>query len=123
MFLNDGSGKFSFSPLPKITQIAPSHAVKLTDLDGDGDLDLTMGQNFFGPQSETGRYDGGVSQILTNDGSGNFSSVPPAQSGLFVRQPVAALEVADFNKDGKSDILMATSNGPVKLFVNQKNDQ
>ena len=123
IFLNDGSGKFTFSPLPKITQIAPSHAVQLSDLDGDGDLDLTMGQNFFGPQSETGRYDGGVSQILTNDGSGNFSSVPPAKSGLFVRQPVAALEVADFNKDGKSDILMATSNGPVKLFVNQKNDQ
>jgi len=123
VFLNDGSGKFSFSPLPKITQIAPSHALKLADLDGDGDLDLAMGQNFFGPQSETGRYDGGVSQILTNDGSGNFSPVSPLKSGVFVRQPVTALATADVNGDSKPDILMATANGPVKLFVSQKNDE
>ena len=120
VFLNDGSGKFSFTPLPKITQIAPSHALKLADLDSDGDLDIAMGQNFFGPQSETGRYDGGVSQILTNDGAGNFSPISPSQSGLFVRQPVSALVTADVNGDSKPDILMATSNGPVKLFLNQE---
>ena len=123
VFLNDGKGKFTFTALPKIAQIAPSHAMKLADLDLDGDLDLSMGQNFFGPQSETGRYDGGASQIFDNDGAGNFLPLSPSQSGVFVREAAMAIEVADVNADGKPDILMATSNGPVKLFVNQENDQ
>ncbi len=122
IFLNDGKGNFEFSALPRISQIAPSHAVRFADLDADGDLDVSLGQNFFGPQSETGRYDGGVGQILINDGKGIFSPISPSQSGIFVRQPTMAMEIADFNEDGKPDILMATANGPVKLFVNKQND-
>ena len=122
VFFNDGSGKFSFTPLPRITQIAPAHAINLADLDADGDLDIIMGQNFFGPQSETGRYDGGASQVLTNNGAGEFTPIPPSKSGIFIRRPVTAMTTEDFDSDGKLDILMATSNGPVELFLNRKND-
>jgi len=120
VFMNDGKGNFKFTALPKIAQIAPSHAVCVADLDGDGDLDLSMGQNFFGPQSETGRYDGGAGQILLNDGDGKFMPLAPSESGIFVREPTMAMKVADVDGDGSPDILMATSNGPVKLFVSQK---
>ena len=34
--------------------------------------DLLLAENFYGPQPETGRADGGVSQILLGNGDGYF---------------------------------------------------
>jgi len=64
VLLNDGHGHFTFHPLPRIAQVAPSYGAALADVDGDGKLDLYLVQNFFGPQRETGRMDGGVSLLL-----------------------------------------------------------
>jgi len=120
VFLNDGTGKFEYRPLPRITQLAPSRAIALADLDGDDDLDLVLGQNFFGPQSETGRYDGGVGQILENDGQGSFAPVAPATSGFVVRQAATAIVVRDVNADGNPDIIVAVNDGPVQTFLGKK---
>lgn len=120
VFLNDGAGRFDFRPLPRITQIAPSRAIALADLDGDEDLDLIVGQNFFGPQSETGRYDGGLGQILENDGQGNFAPIRPVKSGFIVRQAATGLMVGDVNADGSRDIIVVVNDGPVQTFLNQK---
>ena len=92
----------------------------MVDTDADGDLDLAMGQNFFGPQSETGRYDGGLSQLLTNDGQGKFEPVTPTESGVAIREAVADLQVADINQDGKPDLLFATNDGPVRVFLGKQ---
>ena len=116
VFVNNGTGKFTFTPLPRICQIAPSRSSLLADLDKDGDLDIVLGQNFFGPQAETGRYDGGVSQILLNDGLGQFSPVSVRESGVSVREAVTATSVGDLNGDGKVEIIFALNNGPVKVF-------
>lgn len=123
VFLNDGKGSFQFSPLPRITQISPSKAMAVADVDGDGDHDVVMGQNFFGAQSETGRYDGGVGQILSNNGDGSFSPVSPAESGFLVRAAATAVFVGDFNGDSRADIAVATNDGPLKLFVGQMNEK
>ena len=112
-----GAGKFEFQPLPRICQIAPSRSNALADLDDDGDLDIVLGQNFFGPQAETGRYDGGLSQVLINEGKGEFSAVAPAKSGVSVREAVTATEVRDINGDKKMDVVFALNNGPVKVFL------
>lgn len=123
VFLNDGKGSFGFTPLPRIAQISPSKAIAVADLDGDGDADVVMGQNFFGAQSETGRYDGGLGQILLNNGDGNFSPVSPAESGFLVRPTATAVFVGDFNGDRRPDIAVATNDGPLKLFVRQMNEK
>ena len=116
VFVNDGTGKFEFRSLPRLCQIAPSRSNALADLDGDGDLDIVLGQNFFGPQAETGRYDGGLSQVLVNDGLGEFNAVAPVDSGVAVREAVTAIEVRDINGDKKMDVVFAVNNGPVKMF-------
>jgi hypothetical protein len=116
VFINDGTGKFEFRALPRICQIAPSRSNTLADLDNDGDLDIVLGQNFFGPQAETGRYDGGLSQVLRNNGQGQFSPVSAFKSGVSVREAVTATEVCDANNDGKPDIVFAVNNGPVRIF-------
>ena len=53
---------FSFAALPVLAQIAPAFGVQAADFDGDGHLDLAVAQNFFSPQRETGRMDGGLSR-------------------------------------------------------------
>ncbi len=120
IFLNDGKGAFVFRPLPRLAQIAPGQGVTLTDFDDDGHLDLYMLQNFFGPQLETGRMDGGVSQLMQGDGSGNFTLVPPEESGLVVSGDGRALLVRDLNQDGKPDLVTTQNDGPVQVFMNQR---
>ncbi|MEM9411826.1 MAG: VCBS repeat-containing protein, partial [Planctomycetota bacterium] len=116
IFVNDGEGQFKFKVLDRITQIAPSLDAKLGDLDEDGDLDIVLGQNFFGPQPETGKYDGGIGQILTNDGQGNFTPLPTSISGFKVREVISAIEIIDLNQDGKKDLAITTNNGPASIF-------
>lgn len=118
VFYNDGNGQFTFKAFDNIVQIAPSSASCLADLDGDKDLDAVLGQNFFGPQSETGRYDGGLGQVLLNDGNGNLNPLPADKSGFLVRDAVTEIAVVDINSDQRPDIAVITNNGPALLFKN-----
>ena len=59
--MNDGTGVFEFQSLPRLAQAAPGFGVVVTEVDGDGYPDIYMVQNFFSPQAETGRMDGGLS--------------------------------------------------------------
>jgi hypothetical protein len=63
IFINNG-GQFVFKPFPRAAQAAPIFGTAFLDLHGDGDLDLMYAQNFYGPQRETGRMDGGVGGVI-----------------------------------------------------------
>jgi hypothetical protein len=65
VLVNDGDGRFQFVPLPTLAQASPGFGVVLTEVNGDGFADVYMVQNFFSPQLETGRMDGGLSLLLT----------------------------------------------------------
>ena len=91
--VNDGNGKFAFRPLPWMAQLAPCFGVSITDIDGDGHPDIVLAQNFFGPQVETGRFDGGLSVLLRGDGKGGFSEVWPKESGIVVTGDAKSLTV------------------------------
>ncbi len=123
VLLNDGAGNFEFQPLPRLAQISPGYGVVLTEVDGDGDLDLYMVQNFFGPQRETGRMDGGVSLLMLGNGDGTFEPVWPKRSGLLVPGDATALTCADLNGDGWTDFVVAINDGPVHAFVNRGDDK
>lgn len=66
--LNDGSGNFSLRALPRLAQASPTFGAALADLDGDLNLDVYLVQNLFTPQQETGRFDGGLSLLLSGRG-------------------------------------------------------
>ena len=117
VFLNDGAGRFEFHPLPRIAQIAPGFGVVLTELDGDGHADLVIAQNFFGPQPETGRMDGGVSIVLRGDGRGGFAPVSPVESGVSVDGDAMGLATGDANGDGLPDLVFAVNDGPAAAFL------
>ena len=119
VLLNDGTGKFTFQALPELAQIAPGFGTILEDINGDGDLDLVIAQNFLHPQPETGQMDGGMGLLLAGDGAGNFRSVAPNVSGISVAGQGMALTVADLNQDAAPDLLMSINDQNTITWLNQ----
>ncbi|MBT3217354.1 MAG: hypothetical protein HOD97_07090 [Candidatus Marinimicrobia bacterium] len=113
-----GNTQFEFHPLPQIAQASPIFGSAICDINGDGNLDLYVVQNFYGPQRETGYMDGGVSLLLLGDGSGNFQSITPDISGLLLPKDGTSLTINDINRDGKPDFIAGVNNAVVKVFIN-----
>ena len=105
-----GAPRFDFRPLPRLAQISPVYGLAFTEVDGDGRPDLYLVQNFFSPQRETGRMDGGVSLLLLNRETG-FSPVWPNLSGLVVPGDATSLSVTDLNQDGLPDFHIGINAG------------
>ncbi len=119
VFLSRPDGTYAFAPLPRIAQIAPVFGIAVTDFDGDGHADVYVVHNSFAPIAETGRFDGGLSQLLRGDGRGGLSPVAPADSGLLVPHEAKAAVVSDFNRDGWPDLLVTRNNHRPVLFRNR----
>ncbi len=118
VLINSGKGTFTFLPLPRLAQISPGFGLSLTDVNGDGTLDLYVAQNHFTPQRETGRMAGGLSQLLLGAGDGTFELVDLESSGLMVRGDAKSLVRLDFNQDAAPDFLVAQNNESVRGFAN-----
>lgn len=116
VFINRGGQGFEFHPLPRLAQIAPSFGIVVTEVNGDGHADLFFVQNFFSPQWETGRMDGGLSLLLTGNGDGNFDPVLPGNSGLIVSGDAKGLAVCDMNGDSLPDFIIGVNDAPWRSF-------
>ena len=119
VLLSQPDGTYRFSPLPRIAQIAPIFGLVAGDFDGDGKTDLYAVQNSFAPIPETGRFDGGLSQLLRGEGQGNFQPIPPRQSGLFVPGDAKGLAVVDLDNDGWPDFVVTRNNNAGLVFRNR----
>lgn len=114
------SGKilFEFKPLPRLAQASPIFGSHLVDVDADGNLDLLVAQNFYGPQRETGYMDGGLGLLLKGDGKGDFVPVPAAESGIVIPRDATSLTVTDLNNDGAPDFVVGKNNSTTMAFLN-----
>lgn len=121
--INDGSGTFELRPLPMLAQIAPGFGVVATEIDGDGNADVYLVQNFFHPQRETGKMAGGLSVLLSGDGSGSFQQVWPDKSGLIVPGDGKGLAACDWNNDGWVDFAVGVNDGEMQVFENRIGSQ
>lgn len=100
LYINDGGGRFTDGTAERIpAETELSLDAEFADFDGDGDLDLVQAN-------------AGSVRIFTNDGAGRFTDVTAqAISGTFAAANIA-IEVADFNGDGKPDIFIGQLGGP-----------
>lgn len=118
VLINDGSGGFDFSPLPRLAQLAPCFGLGFLDADGDGRIDLYVSQNFYGPQRETGRMSGGLGLLLLGNGDGNFREVGPSESGISVAGDARGVAVIDLDQNGLPDLGIAENSGVLRVFLN-----
>jgi enediyne biosynthesis protein E4 len=116
-FLNTGTG-FRAQELPREAQFAPAFSVNVADLDGDGNEDVFLSQNFFDVQPELARIDAGVGLWLRGDGSGGLAPVPSARSGIRVYGEQRGAALGDYDEDGRVDLVVTQNGAPTKLYHN-----
>lgn len=117
IFLNRGD-HFEPRPLPAAAQFAPVFGLAVADFDGDGNEDIFLAQNFFGTAPGTARLDAGRGLILRGDGHGNFSALNDRESGIQIPGEQRGAAVADFNEDGRPDLVVTQNNAATRLFEN-----
>lgn len=117
VFLNRGT-HFEGKALPVEAQWSPGFAVCAADFDGDGNEDVFMSQNLFCAHPETSRYDAGRGQLLKGDGRGGFRAVPGQESGITVYGEQRGAAVADYDHDGRVDLVVTQNAAETRLFRN-----
>lgn len=119
VFLSTADGRWTFAPLPRIAQLAPVQGLGAADFNGDGHADLVAAQNSFAPVPATGRWAGGLGQLLTGDGRGGFTAVAPVDSGWIVPGDAKGLAVLDANADGWPDLFVTRNQATTLAWVNR----
>lgn len=118
LFLNRGSS-FEAHPLPLEAQMAPAFGVVVGDFNGDGHEDLFLAQNFFGTDPGMPRHDAGWGLLLKGDGTGQFKSLSAAEAGIRVLGEQRGAATADFDKDGRLDVVVSQVGAATKLYRNR----
>lgn len=116
LYLNDGEGNFSRSDQFRDVFLTGS-TVALSDVDGDGDLDLFLGARAI-PFNYGKRPD---SYLMRNDGAGKFTDVtdvlaPFLRKMAFVKHAVWT----DVDGDKDEDLVVAAEWSPVLIIYNDK---
>jgi PASTA domain/FG-GAP-like repeat/FG-GAP repeat len=106
-----GNGDGTFTAGPRYAALPDSMQVSLTDIDGDGNLDIVLGT------STAGIYSDGccaevtappLFQILMGRGDGTFVDSVAYNQGHFGNTAGPQIVTADFNGDGKTDAVVFT---------------
>lgn len=118
VFLNRGN-QFEWHPFPREAQWAPAFGICPADFNGDGSLDLFLAQNFFATRPEVDRLDAGRGLLLAGDGSGGFRCLSGDSAGIRIYGEQRGAACGDFNRDGKTDLVVSQNGGPTRLFVNR----
>ena len=119
VFLNRKDG-FEAKPLHPEAQLSPSFGVSVGDLDGDGIDDLFLAQNFAAFRTNADRLDAGRGLWLRGLGQGNFTPVKGQDAGIKIYGDQRACALADYDADGRLDLVVSQSGGQTRLFRNNK---
>ncbi len=117
LLLNRGD-TFELRPLPREAQLAPVFGIVVADFDADGAEDLFLAQNFFPVRPGIGRIDAGRGLLLHGDGHGGFTALDGIDSGILIYGEQRAAAAADFNHDGRTDLVVTQNGAATKLFKN-----
>jgi hypothetical protein len=117
VFVNRGN-RLEAVELPEEAQVSPVSGVSGADVDGDGAMDLVLGQNFFAEPTVTSRSDAGRGLVLKGDGRGGFRAMSGQESGVEVYGEQRGVAVGDYDEDGRVDVVMTQNGAGTKLYRN-----
>ncbi len=118
LYLQSGGGFVKqTAPLPVLSRFVNTSSVAASDIDGDGDLDLVVGERlrplFYGLPANV--------ILLANDGKGNFTDITQqAAPGLVNLGMITDLSWADMDADGDQDLVVVGEWLSPKIFLNNK---
>ncbi|MGH7971231.1 MAG: FG-GAP repeat domain-containing protein [Limisphaerales bacterium] len=116
-FINSGNA-FRAVNLPREAQFSPAFSVNVADVDGDGNEDVFLSQNFFDLEPEVARIDAGVGLWLRGDGHGGLEPLPASKSGVRVLGEQRGAALCDYDEDGRVDLVVTQNGGRTRLFHN-----
>jgi hypothetical protein len=108
LFVNDGTGRFADETAGRMpaSWVFATASLALGDVDGDGDLDLVVGNDGVG----LGRFN----RLYVNDGAGRFAD----RELVYDYYRTFALALADLDEDGDLDVLCGDQDHYDKLYLN-----
>ncbi len=110
---------FEAKKLPAEAQFSSAFSPVVADFDNDGAEDIALSQNAFGVHSEESRQDAGYGVLLLGDGTGAFVAADINESALAVFGEGRGAAAADFNHDGRTDLVVCQNGAKPKLYLNQ----
>lgn len=118
---NNGDGTFTLKDLPKEAQFSPIFDMSVSDINGDGNLDVLAGGNFYEVKpSLGGRYDASYGWYLKGNGEGAFSISSPVESGFVVKGETRNIRLIQ-SSDNYFMILVARNDNELLLFEVSEN--
>lgn len=115
-FVSTPAGTYTFIPLPRSAQVAPTMDIEVGDWNGDQTPDLALAQNFYDQEASTGRLTGSVGSVLFGVGDGSFTAVSPSDSGLLLPGNQRQLISSDIDGDGLPELIASENGGPIRIF-------
>jgi hypothetical protein len=113
LYLQHSDGQFSLSQhQPWLQGRVPDGGLCFVDADGDGDKDLYVARHGMQLNEGDGAYQ---HQLYSNDGKGQFKLATQALPDMRMSSTVVA--AADYNKDGKMDLLVGGRSVPGRYPV------
>lgn len=104
IFWNDGTGKFSAAPVPVGPKVSNARAAAAADIDGDGIIDLAVGD------AKTGLF------IYRGEGRRTFAE--PFPLGEKSGAPYS-IGVLDLDRDGKPELVVGRQEARGSIFFNR----
>jgi hypothetical protein len=112
VFLGNGDGTFQ---APLVADLGINNSIQALvagDFNRDGHLDLAAASNLLSGQTQTA-----LVTVLLGNGDGTFQQEAPLNVGV----SPSGLAVADFNGDGRLDLVATTRFGTVTVLLNNGN--
>ena len=82
------------------------------------DCCLFMSQNFFSNRPQEARQDAGRGLLLLGDGHGKLVAMPGQESGVKIYGEQRGSAVADFDEDGRADLIVTQSGAATRALRN-----
>ena len=117
VFFNRGD-RFEAIALPAEAQWSPAFGICVGDLDGDGNEDVFLSQNLFAVSPDGWRNDAGRGLWLRGDGKGGLKPMPGQESGVIVYGEQRGCALADYDNDGRVDLVVTQNGAATRLFHN-----